>query len=108
MLYNSSVAGTVVERGSVVEAVVLDVAKAERLVDLSLRPEIINRVKEGSAISHTNKKVGLIFCLSICIFVSLLSYGQGWSISKSVLWNYIFKLGSCNCRNCLIFNHSMV
>ncbi|XP_057422928.1 rRNA biogenesis protein RRP5 [Lotus japonicus] len=47
--------GTIVEKGSVVEALVLDVAKAERLVDLTLKPEFINRSKESS-ISHTKKK----------------------------------------------------
>ncbi|RDY08514.1 rRNA biogenesis protein RRP5, partial [Mucuna pruriens] len=44
------------DSGSVVEALVLDVAKAERLVDLTLKPEFINRSKESS-ISGTNKKV---------------------------------------------------
>ncbi|XP_061360719.1 rRNA biogenesis protein RRP5 isoform X2 [Gastrolobium bilobum] len=53
---NYQLAGAIVERGSMVEALVLDVAKAERLVDLTLKPEFINRTKERSAISHTNKK----------------------------------------------------
>ncbi|XP_027363474.1 rRNA biogenesis protein RRP5 [Abrus precatorius] len=53
---NYQLAGTIVERGSVVEALVLDVAKAERLVDLSLKPEFINRSKERNSISRTNKK----------------------------------------------------
>ncbi|TKY53223.1 RRP5-like protein [Spatholobus suberectus] len=52
---NYQLAGTILESGSVVEALVLDVAKAERLVDLTLKPEFINRSKESS-ISRTNKK----------------------------------------------------
>ncbi|KAL5124082.1 rRNA biogenesis protein RRP5 [Glycine soja] len=50
------VAGTILESGSVVEALVLDVAKADKLVELTLKPEFINRSKESST-SHTNKKV---------------------------------------------------
>ncbi|XP_020233818.1 rRNA biogenesis protein RRP5 [Cajanus cajan] len=52
---NYQLAGASLEAGSVVEALVLDVAKAERLVDLTLKPEFINKSKESS-ISHTNKK----------------------------------------------------
>lgn len=48
------------EKGSAVEAFVLDVAKAERLVDLTLKPEFINISKESS-ISHTKKKVEHLF-----------------------------------------------
>ena len=54
-------AGTSLEIGSVVEALVLDVAKAERLVDLTLKPEFINRSKERSSISHSSKKVEHFF-----------------------------------------------
>jgi len=50
-----------VEKGSAVEAFVLDVAKAERLVDLTLKPEFINISKERSSISHTKKKVQHLF-----------------------------------------------
>ncbi|CAJ1967373.1 unnamed protein product [Sphenostylis stenocarpa] len=53
---NYQLAGTILECGSVVEALVLDVAKAERLVDLTLKPEFLNRSKESS-ISRTSKKV---------------------------------------------------
>ncbi|KAK7392757.1 hypothetical protein VNO78_21204 [Psophocarpus tetragonolobus] len=52
---NHQLAGTILESGSVVEALVLDVAKAEGLVELTLKPEFINRSKESS-ISHSNKK----------------------------------------------------
>ncbi|KAF7804182.1 rRNA biogenesis protein RRP5 [Senna tora] len=53
---NYQLAGTTLERGSVVKALVLDVAKAEHLVDLSLRPEFINGSEEGGSTSHANKK----------------------------------------------------
>ncbi|KAI4332058.1 hypothetical protein L6164_016997 [Bauhinia variegata] len=53
---NYQLAGTVLEKGSVVKAVVLDIAKAEHLVDLSLRPEFICRTTEGSSKRHTSKK----------------------------------------------------
>ena len=56
-------AGTVLESGSVVEALVLDVAKAERLVDLTLKPEFFNSSQESS-ISRTNKKVSILSCPS--------------------------------------------
>ncbi|KAL0900332.1 hypothetical protein Bca101_084293 [Brassica carinata] len=48
--------GATLEHGSVVEAVVLDISRAERLVDLSLRPELIkNSAKELSS-SQSKKK----------------------------------------------------
>ncbi|KAL3841171.1 hypothetical protein ACJIZ3_025762 [Penstemon smallii] len=44
-------------RDSVIQAVVLDVSKIERLVDLSMKPEFINsRAKEESSSSKTSKK----------------------------------------------------
>ncbi|MED6145261.1 hypothetical protein PIB30_023503 [Stylosanthes scabra] len=49
-------AGTTLEIGSVVKALVLDVAKAERLVDLTLKPEFIKKSEERSSIGHSNKK----------------------------------------------------
>ncbi|KAL0428653.1 UNVERIFIED_CONTAM: rRNA biogenesis protein RRP5 [Sesamum latifolium] len=49
-------AGTSVESNSVVRAAVLDVSKIERLVDLSLKPEFINRSKEESSTVQTPKK----------------------------------------------------
>jgi len=57
------VAGTVLESGSEVEALVLDVAKAERLVDLTLKPEFFNSSKESSR-SRTDKKVIILSCTS--------------------------------------------
>ncbi|KAL2998416.1 hypothetical protein AAZX31_09G097500 [Glycine max] len=52
---NYQLAGTILESGSIVEALVLDVGKADKLVELTLKPEFINRSKESS-ISRTNKK----------------------------------------------------
>nr|XP_015898902.2 rRNA biogenesis protein RRP5 isoform X1 [Ziziphus jujuba var. spinosa] len=49
-------AGTSVETGSTVRAVVLDVAKAENLVDLSLKQEFTNKLEDESFKSQTHKK----------------------------------------------------
>ncbi|KAI3446386.1 hypothetical protein Pfo_003051 [Paulownia fortunei] len=49
-------AETTVENNSVIRAAVLDVSKIERLVDLSLKPEFINRSKEESSTVKTLKK----------------------------------------------------
>lgn len=49
------------ESNSVVRAAVLDVSKIDRLVDLSLKPELINqRSKRESSSSQTPKKVSVI------------------------------------------------
>lgn len=48
--------GTTVKTGSIVQAVVLDVAKAERLVDLTLKPEFVNRSKEESSNRKNHSK----------------------------------------------------
>ncbi|GFP79860.1 protein rrp5 homolog [Phtheirospermum japonicum] len=48
--------GTFVESNSVIQAAVLDVSKIERLVDLSLKPEFINRAKEERSSSKAHKK----------------------------------------------------
>ncbi|PNY04593.1 protein RRP5, partial [Trifolium pratense] len=53
---NNQLGGTVLEKGSVVEAFVLDVAKTEKLVDLSLKPEFMNISREKSSTRHTKKK----------------------------------------------------
>ncbi|XP_058758623.1 rRNA biogenesis protein RRP5-like [Vicia villosa] len=53
---NYQLGGTVVEKGSLVEAFVLDFAKAERLVDLTLKPEFINISRDRSSKSLTKKK----------------------------------------------------
>ncbi|XP_050380953.1 rRNA biogenesis protein RRP5 [Argentina anserina] len=49
-------AGTTIETGSIVRTVVLDVAKAEHLVDLSLKPEFSTKLKQESSKSQTNIK----------------------------------------------------
>ncbi|KAL0691315.1 hypothetical protein Bca4012_090994 [Brassica carinata] len=48
--------GTSLENGSVVQAVVLDISRAERLVDLSLRPELINSSAKEVSNSQSKKK----------------------------------------------------
>ncbi|XP_057768681.1 rRNA biogenesis protein RRP5 isoform X2 [Salvia miltiorrhiza] len=49
-------AETTLEKHSVVRAAVLDVSRIERLVDLSLKPEFVNKTKEESSTSKTLKK----------------------------------------------------
>ncbi|KAH0904854.1 hypothetical protein HID58_044357 [Brassica napus] len=53
---NVLVGGTSLENGSVVQAVVLDISRAERLVDLSLRPELINSSAKEVSNSQSKKK----------------------------------------------------
>lgn len=48
--------GHSVETGSIIKAVVLDVSKMERLVDLTLKPDIVNRLKEGTSSIKSEKK----------------------------------------------------
>nr|XP_017192432.1 rRNA biogenesis protein RRP5-like [Malus domestica]XP_028949064.1 rRNA biogenesis protein RRP5-like [Malus domestica] len=48
--------GTVVETGSGIHAVVLDVAKAEHLLDLSMKEEFTNKLKENSNKKSHKKK----------------------------------------------------
>ncbi|KAM7262095.1 hypothetical protein ACFE04_021172 [Oxalis oulophora] len=45
--------GATMKTGSVVHAVILDITKAENLVDLSVKPEFINKPKEESSIKKT-------------------------------------------------------
>lgn len=51
------------ETGAVVRAVVLDVSRLERVVDLSLKPEFFTRFKDSSDIVP-HKKVGILFPFS--------------------------------------------
>lgn len=53
---NYQLAGAVLEKGSAVKAMVLDVSKEERLVDLSLRPELMKGSREGSSQKLAHKK----------------------------------------------------
>ncbi|XP_019092187.1 PREDICTED: rRNA biogenesis protein RRP5-like [Camelina sativa] len=48
--------GATLVPGSVVNAVVLDLSRAERLVDLSLRPELINNLNKEVSNSQSKKK----------------------------------------------------
>ncbi|KAK8960422.1 hypothetical protein KSP40_PGU014000 [Platanthera guangdongensis] len=50
--------GITVEKGSVVRAFVLDISKSESLVDLSLKPELVNKntVDQFDNLSHISKK----------------------------------------------------
>lgn len=52
-------AETTLEKNAIVRAAVLDVSKIERLVDLSLKPEFINRKEEDSSTLKSLKKVWL-------------------------------------------------
>lgn len=62
--------GTNAETGSAVQAAVLDIAKAERLVDLSLKPEFVDKFKDQASISEKSKKV----VLKLPYFFFLSSY----------------------------------
>lgn len=55
------------DNGSSVKAMVLDVSKEERLVDLSLRPELIKESKEGSSQKHASKKVESLYYFTLYI-----------------------------------------
>lgn len=46
-----------VERGSTIQAAVLDVSKTERLVDLSLKAELVDKWKGENSSRQTNRKV---------------------------------------------------
>ncbi|WOG99939.1 hypothetical protein DCAR_0519295 [Daucus carota subsp. sativus] len=48
--------GHSVEIGSIVKAVVLDISKMERLVDVSLKPDFVNRLKESTSSLKSQKK----------------------------------------------------
>jgi rRNA biogenesis protein RRP5 len=52
-----AVGGTIAETGSLVRAVVLDVALSERLVDCSLKPEFFDETRGESLKSQSHKKV---------------------------------------------------
>lgn len=57
MEYVFAVGGATVETGSVIQAAILDVAKAERLVDLSLKTVFIDRFSEESSSRQAQKQV---------------------------------------------------
>lgn len=53
----TTVGGTTLETGCTVRAAVLDVAKTERLVDLSLKPEFLDKSRDENSNGQTHKKV---------------------------------------------------
>lgn len=67
--------GQSAETGSIVKAVVLDVAKMERLVELSLKPDFVNRLEPGTSSIKSQKKV-------ISILVNLLPYSNNLYINQ--------------------------
>lgn len=48
--------GITLKTGSTIRAVVLDVAKIERLIELSLKPAFVNKLKKETSSVETNKK----------------------------------------------------
>lgn len=104
--YDSLVAGTILESGSVVEALVLDVAKADKLVELTLKPEFINRSKESST-SHTNKKVGIFFLLLtsyVCLHAYISHFGPTWQRKSWV--NFLIHIICCRAMEPSLWNLS--
>lgn len=53
--------GISLKTGSTIQAAVLDVAKIERLVELSVKPAFVDKLREETSSMETNKKVGLRF-----------------------------------------------
>lgn len=45
------------ETGSTIQAAVLDISKTERLVDLSLKPELVDKCKEKDSSKPASRKV---------------------------------------------------
>lgn len=74
-------AETALEKNAVVQAAVLDVSKIERLVDLSLKPEFLNRNKEESSSSKSLKKVCIEgYNISQKVYVVFNKQFQAWSV----------------------------
>lgn len=61
------------ETGSTIQAAVLDVSKTERLVDLSLKPELVGKWTGKSSSRQTNRKVksNIQFSLSLSLCVCM-------------------------------------
>ncbi|CAN1306960.1 rRNA biogenesis protein RRP5 [Linum perenne] len=53
---NNQLGGTTVDTGSIIKAAILDVAKSERLVDLTLKPEFLNKFRDQSSSKKSQKK----------------------------------------------------
>lgn len=79
-----SVAGTSLEKNSLIQARVLDVSKIDQLVDLSLKPEFINKSNEDGSKLQTHKKVCLeiIVCVEIGSFI--IPFLCNWEFSSNV------------------------
>lgn len=54
---STAVGGSSVEVGSTVHAAVLDVAKADRVIDLSLKPEFKDKLNKDNSENRPKKKV---------------------------------------------------
>lgn len=62
------------ERGSIIRASVLDVSKIERLVDLSLKLEFVDRSKGERSTVLTHKKVSFnTYCIERVSFSFVMS-----------------------------------
>lgn len=59
------------ETGSTIQAAVLDVSKTERLVDLSLKPELVDNCKGKSSSRPTTKKVNPLVQFYLKMYFSL-------------------------------------
>ena len=55
--YLSAVGGYDIGTGSVVRAFVLDIAKSDGLIDLSLKPELVSSATDGGPKTLSSKKV---------------------------------------------------
>lgn len=69
--------GISLKTGSTIRAAVLDVAKIERLVELSVKPTFVDKLKEKTSSMEANKKVGFLvsFWNTICcLFTCFLSF----------------------------------
>ncbi|CAN0879206.1 rRNA biogenesis protein RRP5 [Linum grandiflorum] len=53
---NYQLGGTTVGTGSIIQAAILDVARSERLVDLTLKPELLNKFRDQSSSKKSQKK----------------------------------------------------
>lgn len=90
------------KEGSIVQAAVLDVSKAERLIDLSLKPEFVDKFLGESSKGQTHKKVMPYFLLYFCAAItSSCQMKKLWTEFFSVLYMFatlIFNpLQKCAC-----------
>lgn len=110
-----AVGGAIAEIGSCVRAIVLDVAKAEHLVDLSLKPEFFDDYRGESSKSQSHKKVkfyalylGALYHFSVWCGIGVILHYDGLIcciIFSETQKRSIQGLGSasnskCNCGNC--------